>query len=272
MERSLGILSSPTMRVSTEGTEWVQTGPETEPSTPYRHSGHLWKACSGMAGVDFESQPLLREFRPAWAVHAALRFASSDYQVLPVPLPDAPSDLGLDPCGSPVLVDGSSIAQGTERCLYLVESRAADFGVMLLRQDQSDADRGALDALLSLVLSKLEAIATYVEFIADPQRSEAPEIALVPLAVRWLVRRQRSSRAAAILDAAGITTEEDAQAVATAAYRALGAVLADALEAAVDEEDEAGPFFFGSRCACTRANPMRPMLVQWCVRPYRWFP
>jgi hypothetical protein len=120
---------------------------------------------------------------------------------------------------------------------------------MMLREDQSDADRAALEALLSLVLSKLEAIATYVEFIADPERSEAPERALVPLAVRWLVRRQRSARAAAILDAAGITTEDDAKAVATAAYRALGAVLANALEDAdEDDEDEAGPFFFGSRC------------------------
>jgi len=196
--------------------------------------------------------PTLREYRPAWEVHAALRFASCPYEVQALPFPDAPGDRAVDPLGPPVLVDGRAIAQGTERCLMLVQSNAADIGALTLRHEQPEMDRGAIDALLNLVLTKLEAVATYVEFVSDPKRSEAPERALTPTVARWLLRRQRSARAAAVIEAAGITREDDARQAAEQAYAALGAVLSSAAErdcedAADDSDEDDGPFFLGAK-------------------------
>jgi hypothetical protein len=183
---------------------------------------------------------VVREYRPAWAVHAALRFAASPYTVDPLCVPEGSGELRVDAIGAPVLVDGSAIAHGTARCLELIESRAPSARGLVARADLSAGDRSALEALLALCLSTLEAVAVYIEFVENPERSEAPERALTPIGVRWLVRRERTSQAASTIDNAGIASVEDARAVAIRAYQALGNVLSDA-------EEGSGPFFFGSR-------------------------
>lgn len=175
-----------------------------------------------------------------------LRFAACHYEVMPVPLPDAPSDRCADALGPPVLADGPALAQGTERCLKYVDSKAVDLGTMVVRENMPESDRAGLEALLSLVLGKLEAVATFIEFVSCPARAEAPERVLTPFSMRWLVRRQRSAKAAALIEAAGITREEDAKAAAIETYTALGTMLADALEDVRDDEPE-GPFFFGEQ-------------------------